>query len=65
MLKSYFHKKIAAMEREFGYDATYTHEMLDASLPAFRSAAAYLRSATRPAGRKARDGAGTGATADS
>jgi hypothetical protein len=35
MLKSYFHKKIAAMEREFGYDATYTHEMLDASLPAF------------------------------
>jgi len=35
MLKSYFHRKIAAMERRFGYDATYTHEMLDASLPAF------------------------------
>ena len=35
MLKSYCHKKIAAMEREFGYDATYTHEMLEASLPAF------------------------------
>ena len=35
MFKSYLHRKIAAMEREFGYDATYTHEMLDASLPAF------------------------------
>src|SRR5579872_4079210 len=35
MIKSYLHKKIAAMEREFGYDASYAHEMLDASLPAF------------------------------
>ncbi len=35
MIKSYLHKKLAAMEREFGYDATYGHEVLDASLPAF------------------------------
>jgi hypothetical protein len=35
MLKAYFHGKIRAMERRFGYDATYTHEMLDASTPAF------------------------------
>jgi hypothetical protein len=35
MLKAFFHGKIRAMERAFGYDATYTHEMLDASTPAF------------------------------
>ena len=35
MFKSILHRKIAAMEREFGYDATYAHEMLNASLPAF------------------------------
>jgi len=35
MFKSYLHGKIATMERAFGYDATYVHEMLDASMPAF------------------------------
>jgi len=35
MLKSYLHRKIATMERAFRYDATYVHEMLDASTPAF------------------------------
>jgi hypothetical protein len=35
MFKSYLHRKVAAMERAFGYDATYVHEMLDASTPAF------------------------------
>jgi hypothetical protein len=35
MFKSYLHGKIKAMERAFGYDAAYAHEMLDASTPAF------------------------------
>lgn len=35
MFKSYLHGKVATMERAFGYDATYVHEMLDASTPAF------------------------------
>ena len=35
MFKSYLHRKIASMERAFGYDATYVHEILDASTPAF------------------------------
>ena len=35
MFKSYLHRTIAAMERAFSYDATYAHEMLDASTPAF------------------------------
>jgi hypothetical protein len=35
MFRAYFHGKIKAMERVFGYDATYAHEMLDASISAF------------------------------
>jgi hypothetical protein len=35
MFKSFLHGKIKAMERAFGYDATYAHELLDASTPAF------------------------------
>jgi hypothetical protein len=35
MFKSYLHGKIKATERVFGYDATYLHEMLDASTRAF------------------------------
>lgn len=35
MFKSTLHGRIAAMERAFGYDASYVHEMLDASPTAF------------------------------
>ena len=35
MLKSFFHRQIAAYERRYGYDAAYMHEVLDASLSAF------------------------------
>ncbi len=35
MLKAYLHRRIAKMERSYGYDGTYMHEMLDASLAAF------------------------------
>ena len=34
MLKGYFHRYVRRMERHYGYDATYLHEMADASLPA-------------------------------
>jgi hypothetical protein len=35
MLKPYLHSYIAKMERTFGYDGVYLHEVLDVSLPAF------------------------------
>ena len=50
MFKAYLHRKIAATEREFGYDATYTHEMLDASLPAFLKFALFQGMAQHRAG---------------
>jgi hypothetical protein len=31
MLKRYFHRNIAKLERQFGYDAAYLHEVVDAS----------------------------------
>jgi alkylhydroperoxidase family enzyme len=31
MLKRYFHRNIAKLERQFGYDATYLHEVVDTS----------------------------------
>ena len=34
MLRWYFHRYIGRMERHYGYDATYLHEMADVSLPA-------------------------------
>jgi hypothetical protein len=46
MLKSYLHRKVAAMERAFGYDATYVHEMLDASTPAFIKFALFQKMAS-------------------
>ena len=45
MFKSYLHGKIEAMERAFGYDATYVHEMLDASTPAFMKFARFQKMA--------------------
>ncbi len=36
MLKWFAHRYIRKMERHYDYDATYMHEMLDASLPGFR-----------------------------
>ena len=36
MLKWFTHRYINKMERHYGYDATYLHEMLDASFPGFR-----------------------------
>jgi hypothetical protein len=35
MLKLLFHKAIRGYEKQFGYDATYLHEILDASIAAF------------------------------
>jgi hypothetical protein len=35
MLKLLFHKAIQGYEKQFGYDATYLHEVLDASIVAF------------------------------
>lgn len=35
MLKQWLHRRIAAFEREFGYDMGYGHEMLDISGKAF------------------------------
>ena len=35
MLKKYLHSSIAKLERSYGYDATYVHEVLDISMPAF------------------------------
>ena len=34
MLRWYFHRYIGRMERHYGYDATYLHEMADVSLSA-------------------------------
>lgn len=31
MLKRYFHRNVAKLEKQFGYDATYLHEVVDAS----------------------------------
>jgi len=36
MLKWFAHRYIRKMERHYGYDATYMHEMLDASFSGFR-----------------------------
>jgi len=35
MLKAYLHRSVARLERSFGYDATYLHEVIDISTPAF------------------------------
>lgn len=35
MIRSLLHSRIRRLERSFGYDATYLHEVLDVSLPAF------------------------------
>jgi alkylhydroperoxidase/carboxymuconolactone decarboxylase family protein YurZ len=35
MFKLFIHRRIAALERAFGYDAAYLHEVADASTPAF------------------------------
>ncbi len=35
MLKWLLHRKLAAFEREHGYDASYMHEVLDTDLGAF------------------------------
>lgn len=34
MIRSLLHSRIRRLERSFGYDATYLHEVLDASVPA-------------------------------
>ncbi len=55
MLKTYFRRRIERMERDFGYDATYAREILDASLSAFlkfalfQSMAAHREGAPREA----------------
>jgi hypothetical protein len=36
MLKSFAHRYIRKMEKHYGYDATYMHEMLDVSFTGFR-----------------------------
>jgi hypothetical protein len=35
MFKQFLHRRIAALERAFGYDATYLHDVTDASTSAF------------------------------
>lgn len=35
MIRSLLHRQIRKLERTHGYDATYLHEVLDASVPAF------------------------------
>jgi hypothetical protein len=35
MFKRFLHDRLAKLERSFGYDASYLHEVLDASAPAF------------------------------
>ena len=35
MLKAFLHSRLAAFERQWGYDAGYMHEMLDADLGGF------------------------------
>ncbi len=41
MFKQFLHRRIAALERAFGYDATYIHEVVDASTPAFAKFTAF------------------------
>lgn len=36
MLKRFIHKKLAAFEKDFGYDASYMHDLLDTDFDAFR-----------------------------
>jgi len=35
MLKRWIHRQIAKLERSYRYDATYLHEVTEASVPAF------------------------------
>lgn len=35
MLKRFLHGRLAQLEKSFGYDATYLHEVIDISVPAF------------------------------
>ncbi|HUO92366.1 MAG TPA: hypothetical protein VMU22_05555 [Rhizomicrobium sp.] len=35
MIKSYLHRSVARFEKHYGYDATYMHEVIDASPRAF------------------------------
>ena len=35
MIKAFLHRSVAKLERGFGYDATYLHEVIDVSTPAF------------------------------
>jgi hypothetical protein len=35
MFKAFIHRRIAALERAWGYDASYLHDVTDASPPAF------------------------------
>ena len=37
MLKWFIHRRLAAFERQHGYDASYMHEVLDTDLGAFRA----------------------------
>jgi alkylhydroperoxidase/carboxymuconolactone decarboxylase family protein YurZ len=41
MFKQFLHRRIAKLERAFGYDATYFHEVVDASTPAFAKFTAF------------------------
>lgn len=36
MLKWFIHRKLAAFEKDFGYDASYMHDLLDTDFGAFR-----------------------------
>ena len=35
MLKSFLHKRVSKLEKSFGYDASYIHEVIETSRPAF------------------------------
>ena len=35
MIRSYFHRSVARLEKSYGYDATYLHEVIDISPRAF------------------------------
>jgi hypothetical protein len=41
MFKQFLHRRIARLERAFGYDATYFHEVVEASTPAFAKFTAF------------------------
>jgi hypothetical protein len=41
MFKQFLHRRIAKLERAFGYDATYLHEVVDTSTPAFAKFTAF------------------------